>query len=61
MEKELCVSNTWLKREENRKVTFIMSENETEIDCVDKERTPTVYLKCQGNPWGVFTCLSDSR
>ena len=42
LENELCVPNRWLKREENRKVTFIMSENETEIDCVDKERTPMV-------------------
>ena len=29
--KELCVSNTWSKREEKRKVTFRMRENETEI------------------------------
>ena len=34
LEKELCVSNTWLKREEKRKVTFRMDENETEIDIV---------------------------
>ena len=32
--KELCVSNTWCKREEKRKVTFRMGENETEIDFV---------------------------
>ena len=34
LEKELCVSNTWLKREEKRKVTFRYVENETEIDFV---------------------------
>ena len=34
LEKELCVSNTWLKREEKRKVTFRMGENETENDFV---------------------------
>ena len=28
-EKELCVSSTWFKREEKRKVTFRMGENET--------------------------------
>ena len=28
------MSNTWLKREEKRKVTFRMGEKETEIDCV---------------------------
>ena len=34
LEKELCVSNTWFKREEKRKVTFRILENETEIDLV---------------------------
>ena len=29
MEKELCVSNTWFKTEDKRKVTFKMGENET--------------------------------
>ena len=28
------MSNTWFKREEKRKVTFRMGENETEIDFV---------------------------
>ena len=42
-------------------MTFRMGENETEIDFVDKERTSMVYLKCAGNPWGVSTCLRDSR
>ena len=28
------MSNTWFKREENRKVTFRMGRNETEIDFV---------------------------
>ena len=34
LEKELCVSNTWFRIEEKRKVTFRMGENETEIDFV---------------------------
>ena len=34
LENELCVSNIWSKREEKRKVTFRMGENETEIDFV---------------------------
>ena len=34
LETELCVSNTWPKREEKRKVTFRMGENEIEIDLV---------------------------
>ena len=29
LEKELCVSNTWFKREVKRKETFRMDENET--------------------------------
>ena len=32
--KELCVSNTWLKVEDKRKVTFRMGEQETENDLV---------------------------
>ena len=28
------MSNTWLKRDEKRKVTFRMGENKTEIDYV---------------------------
>ena len=34
LEKELCVSNTWFKREEKRKVLFRMGGNETEINVV---------------------------
>ena len=41
-------------REEKRRVTFRMGENETEIDFVlMKKRTPLVFTKCEGNPWGV--------
>ena len=34
LKNELCVSNTWFKREENWKVTFRMGENEIKIDFV---------------------------
>ena len=34
LEKELCVYNTWFKREEKMKVTFRMGENEKKIDFV---------------------------
>ena len=61
LEKLLCVSNTWFKREEKRKVTFRICKKKKKLLCVDKERTPTISLKCEGNPWGVSTCLSDSR
>ena len=60
LEKELCVSNTWLKREEKRKVTFRMGENEKTIECADKERSRTVHTKCNGDPLGVSTCISDN-
>ena len=40
LEKELCVSNTWPKREEKRKGTYRMGESEKTIHCVDKDRTP---------------------
>ena len=59
--KELCVSITWFKRVKKRKMTFRMGENETEIDCVDKERTPMVCTKYEGNTWGVSTCFIGSR
>ena len=38
LEKELCISNTWLRREEKRKVTFTMGENEKKIDIVLMKR-----------------------
>ena len=44
LEKELCVLNTWLKREEKRKVTFRIGGNETEIDFMltKKEHQPFI-------------------
>ena len=42
--------------EDKRKVTFIMDKNETEIDFeLIKKGTPTVYTKCEGNPWRILT------
>ena len=44
LEKELCVSNTWLKREQKRKVKFRIGENETEIHFVlIKKNTDGLY------------------
>ena len=58
-EMELRVSNTWSKRQEKRKVTFSMGEDETGIDLVfiKKEHRGLVQ---NVNPWGVSTCISDS-
>ena len=38
LEKESCVSNTWLKRDEKRKVIFIIDENETGNNFVLKKK-----------------------
>ena len=38
LDEVLCVSNTWFKREEKRKVTFRMGENETDTDLEFKRK-----------------------
>ena len=45
MEKELCVSNTWLKREKKRKVTFRGGKNETENDFVMKKKEHRLFIQ----------------
>ena len=47
LEKELCVSNSWFKREEKRTVTFRIDENDTEIHFVliKKERRFTQIVR----------------
>ena len=42
LDKELCVSNIWLKIWRNRKVTFTLGRNKTEIDfmLIRKEHQP---------------------
>ena len=57
LEKELCVSNTWFKKEERRKVTFSIGENETEIDCVLIRKNTEFLLKMQGQSLGSFNML----
>ena len=44
LEKDLCVSNTWLRREEKRKMTFRMGEREADIDFVLEKRNNTDAL-----------------
>ena len=58
MSLEFFVSNTWFKCEEKRKVTFRMGGNE---ECVNTKRTSSAYTKCEGNPYGVLTYISDGR
>ena len=45
LEKELCASNTWFMREKNWKVTFIIEENETEIDFVLIKKEHRWFIK----------------
>ena len=44
LKNELCVSTTCLKREESRKVTFRLEENETDRDFVLIKRTPMGFF-----------------
>ena len=43
--KELCVSNTWFKREEKMKATFRMGENVTEIDFLLIKKEHRQFIK----------------
>ena len=53
--KELCVSNTWFKREEKRKVAFCrMGENETVVDCMMIKKQ---HLWLMQNVKAVSTCI----
>ena len=62
MEKVLYLSNKWFKREEKRKVTFRMEENETEVDFIFTKKNIDSFLqRSDGNPWEVSTCVSGSR
>lgn len=44
-EKELCVTNTWFRKGEKRKVTYSAGENETEIDFVLVGKGNRKYLR----------------
>ncbi|XP_077862555.1 uncharacterized protein LOC144344497 [Saccoglossus kowalevskii] len=44
-EMELCVANTWFKKEDKRKVTFSSGGNETEIDFVLVDKEKRKFLK----------------
>ena len=43
--KKLCVANTWLGKKEQRKITYNMNENESEIDLVLDGKNNSKYLK----------------
>ena len=57
----MCMIKAWFKTQEKRKVTFKFGDRYRNLLCVDKEKTSTVYMKCECNPWGVSTCISGSR
>ena len=44
-EKKLCVAITWFEKKEQRKITFNMGGNETEIDFVLVGENNKKYLK----------------
>ena len=44
-EKELCVANTWFKKEEQRKITYSVGGNKMEIDFVLVSKSNRKYLK----------------
>ena len=51
LKNELCVSITWFKREEKWKVTFTLTEHETEIDfMLTKKGTREVLVTCKALP-----------
>ena len=44
-EKELCVANTWFEKKEQRKITYSMGGNETDIDLALVGKNNKKYLK----------------
>ena len=56
-----CVSNTWFKSKEKRKVTFIMGENETEIDFVLIKTEHRQFIQNVKAISGISTCISGNR
>ena len=44
-EMEFCVANTWFEKKEQRKITYNMSGNDTEIDFVLVGKNNRKYLK----------------
>ena len=51
-EKKLCVANTWFEKKEQRKITYSMGGNKTEIDFVLVGKNNRKYLKnVKAIPW----------
>ena len=44
-EKGLCMANTWFEKKEQRKITYSMGRNETEINFVLVSKNNRKYLK----------------
>ena len=49
-EKKLCVAITWFEKKEQKKITFNMGGNETEIDFVSVGKNNKKYLKDAKTP-----------
>ena len=51
-EKKLCMANTWFEKKEQRKITYSMSGNETEIDFVLVGKNNRKYVNdLKAIPW----------
>ena len=51
-EKELCVENTWFEKKEQRKITYSMGGNKTEINFVLVSKNNRKYLEdVKAIPW----------
>ena len=51
LEKELCVSNTWYKRGEGKKVTFRNGYNETKLTLSIKKENRRFMQSVKTIPW----------
>ena len=57
-QKDLCVENTWFKKEEKRKVTYSLGDSKIEIDFFCKKRRQKVFKICQSDFLKTITQVS---
>ena len=60
-EKELCVANAWFEKKEQRKITYSMGGNETEIDFVLVRKTIESMKRRESHPLGIATSAGGNR
>ena len=57
-QKDLCVANTWFKKEEKRKAIYSSCGNEIEVDFVRWKKKAESLERCQGDSLGTATKVS---